>query len=119
MFCKVSKKKILELLIENQKCVSKKLIYKVFEYICNQEDILIEFNDNWRKKIKSTLTSLDVSWKKTRNRRDLQMKFLKKCSEQYLEFNLKLLNAQKEDFMDYVKESDSLDFLLKKMKISK
>ncbi len=47
------------------------------------------------------------------------MKFLKKCSEQYLEFNLKLLNAQKEDFMDYVKESDSLDFLLKKMKISK
>ncbi len=118
MICYVSKKDLLELLIENKQCISKHLILKVFELICRQEDIFLEFNDGWRKKIRSTLIALDVSWKKRPARRKaLRGKFLTKCSEEYVGFNLKLIYTTDKMDIDCVeksKASNTIEYLLEK-----
>jgi hypothetical protein len=121
MFCYVSKKDILELLIENKKCISNHLIIEVFKFICKQ-GFFCEFNDEWRKKIKSTLVSLNVSWKKRpATRKDLRGRFLIKCSEEYVGFNLKLLNATERMDIDSIEKSytpNAIEYLLESMKIS-
>jgi len=122
MICYVSKKDLLELLIENKQCISKHLILKVFELICRQEDIFLEFNDGWRKKIRSTLIALDVSWKKRPARRKvLREKFLTKCSEAYVGFNLNFIYATDKMDIDCIKKSkasNTIEYLLEKMMIS-
>ncbi len=118
MLCRVSKKKILEFLFENKRCVSLTLIQRVFEFICRQEEMSFEFNEVWRKKIKSTLVSLGVSWSKILKRKDLQRDFLKKCSEECVEFDMKLIYSSAEEMdIDYIKQ-DPLDCLFKNMSIS-
>ncbi len=120
MICRVSKKSILELLIENKRCISGNLIFKVFEFICRQEDFFFQFNDGWRKKIKSTLVSLDISWKRILMNKNLQRKFLQKISGQCVEFDLKTINSLTEDRMDndFTLKSKTLDCLLKNLSIN-
>ena len=118
MLSRVSKKILLEFLFENKRCVSITLIQIVFEFICRQEEMSFQFNEGWRKKIKSTLVSLSVSWNKILKRKDLQRGFLNRCSEEFVEFDMKLIYSSAEEMdIDYTKQ-DPLDCLFENMSIS-
>ena len=72
--------------------------------------------------IRSTLIAMDVSWKKRPARRKvLREKFLTKCSEEYVGFNLNFIYATDKmdiDCIEKSKASNTIEYLLEKMMIS-
>jgi hypothetical protein len=64
MFSRISKKKILELFLENGRCISGSLIFKIYTYICQLEETKLDFSSELKKKIFSSLVYMDKKWKK-------------------------------------------------------
>ncbi len=58
IYVKITKKKLLDFLIENKKIINQKLIEIVFDFLISSEEICFELFDDLKKKIRSSLISL-------------------------------------------------------------
>ncbi len=96
MFSRIKKSEILDLLIQNKRCVSGKLIFKVFKYICDFEKAEFEFNQEIKNKIKSTLDFLCKKWKMILKKQTAQKKFILLCNEQFVKFKVNFKNQTME-----------------------
>ena len=91
MYSLISKAKILQFYLENRRCISQCLFLKIFNFICEEEKVSFDFNDKIRRKIKSTLVSLDVQWRKILRRKNAKEKFKKLCSVQVVKFEVEII----------------------------
>ncbi len=66
------------------------LIFKVFNYICEYENVELEFDETLRKKIKSTLETLYKKWKTIKERKTAKKKFISSCRDEFVEFKVTL-----------------------------
>ena len=86
MYSIIPKIKILEFLLENKRCVSRNLIFKVYNFLCKHEGVQLEYTEILRNKIRYTLNYLEKRWKLISRRKTAKNKFLNLCSKQRVEF---------------------------------
>lgn len=92
MYLKLSKLKIMEFLLENKRCISRSVIFKIFRFMCQLEGLDFEFTNEIRNKIKYTLNYLEKKWKLILRRQTAKKKFLLKLSDQTVEFKVEIKN---------------------------
>ena len=92
MYLKLSKLKIMEFLLENKRCISRSVIFKIFKFMCQLEGLDFEFTNEIRNKIKYTLNYLEKKWKLILRRQTAKKNFLSKLSDQMVEFKVEIKN---------------------------
>ena len=90
MYAKISKSKILDFLLENDKVVSQDLIEKIFDYFCEKEQAEFEFTTEVRKKIKSSLVLVNRKWSEISRNKIARKNYLITSKSVFIEFNLTL-----------------------------
>ena len=79
MFVHIPKIKFLEFLIKH-KNLTENLMLEIFTFICKSEGTDFEYDLKLKKKIKSTLSSLNRGWKRVeRNGNAAKEKYKTKC----------------------------------------